>query len=102
MPCEQNFLFCAYEVVRVVCQLRMGREKKKKLDKLSGAQEAFPLCQKDLFGIDFVIQRIYKSIKSGFLSLIAGFQDPEAFCYSNPQAKSIHTIAATTANICRR
>lgn len=81
------------------------RERKKNAlsDKLSAAQDAFPLCQFSLgFGIDFVTQRIYKGIKSGFLSLIAGFQDPEAFCYSNPKAKSIHTIAATTANICRR
>ena len=47
-------------------------------------------------------QRINKAITSGILFLIAGVQDPEAFCYSNPQAKSIHTLAATTANICRR
>ena len=54
MPCEQKFLsfmtFCAYEVVRVACQSRMGREKKKR-DKLSAAQDTFPLCQIDLFGI---------------------------------------------------
>ena len=110
MPCELKFLsfttFCAYEVVSVACQLRMGREREKKnalSDKLSAAQDAFPLCQISLgFGIDFVTQRIYKGVKSGFLSFIAGVQDPEAFCYSNPQAKSVHTVAATTANICRR
>ena len=79
------------------------REKNALTDKLSAAQDAFPLCQISLgFGIDFVTQQIYKGVKSGFLSFIAGVQDPEAFCYSNPQAKSVHTVAATTANICRR
>ena len=106
MRSEQKFFsfmtFCAYEVVCVVCQSRMGREKRKR-DEHSAAQDAFSLCQISLgFGLDFVTQRINKGIKSGFLSFIAGFQDPEAFCYSNPQAKSVHTVAATTANVCLR
>ena len=65
------------------------REKKKRAEwqalRGAGREDAFPLCQFSLgFGIDFVTQRINKGIKSGFLSLIAGFQDPEAFCCSNP------------------
>lgn len=101
MRSEQKFFsfmtFYANEVVCVVCQSRMGREKKNR-DEHSAAQDAFPLCQISLgSGIDFVTQRICKRIKNGFLSFIAGVRDPEAFCYSNPQAKSVHTVAATTA-----
>ena len=82
---------------------RVWAERKKKRDEHSAAQDAFPLCQISLgSGIDFVTQRICKRIKNGFLSFIAGFRDPEAFCYSNPQAKSVHTVAATTANVCLR
>lgn len=82
---------------------RVWAERKKKRDEHSAAQDAFPLCQISLgFGIDFVTQRIYKGVKSGFSSFIAGVQDPEAFCHSNPQAKSVHTVAATTANVCLR
>ena len=93
--------FCAYESRLRRLSVAYGQREKKR-DKLSAAQDTFPLCQIDLFGIwDFVTQQIYKGIKSGFLSLIAGFQDPEAFCCSNTQTKSIHTIAATTANVCR-
>ena len=80
----------------------MDREKKKR-DEHSAAQDGFTLCQISLgFGLDFVTQRIYKGVKSGFLSFIAGVQDPEAVCYSNPQAKSVHTVAATTPNVCLR